>query len=162
ENTLSARAAHGLPPFGVSQTGCPAYPRPPGPLMRIVGSPTPFRQGKCCRGVRRRIFSVTGFPSVAFSRHVRSGSVRRQAEDGDLGGAVVAEGLARAPDATIDIDMGAPIMVPAGDLIAAQVELDDQARAEQGQGDLPAMGMAGEHEQVAVDLLDQAGIVRED
>ncbi len=71
-----------------------------------------------------------------------SGSL--EGEGGDFGGAVEAEGKANCSDASIDVELHSAELVGAFGVDAAQGREDKGA--EDGEADLAAVGVAGEHE----------------
>ncbi len=67
-----------------------------------------------------------------------------QGEDRDLGGAVEAEGQAYGSDAAVDVELHVVEAEVAFDVLLAHGREDE--RAEEGEADLAAVGVAGEHE----------------
>lgn len=77
-----------------------------------------------------------------------------QGDDRNFGGAVEAEGQAYCADAAVDVELHLVEAVVA--LGVLQTHGGQDERAEEGQADLAAVGVAGEHEvdQVAARMLD--------
>ena len=87
-----------------------------------------------------------------------------EGDDCDLGGAVEAEGEAYGADATVDVKLHPVEAVVAFRVLFAHGRQDE--RAEEGESDLAAVGVAGEHQVdegcsgVGDDMVCEVGLVR--